>query len=48
MNEVAKSFGWLSKFVAKSNDEQEMLRLIEGAVKKTIAVDNPDLVLSSF
>jgi len=30
MNEVAKSFGWLSNLVAKSNDEQEMLCLIEG------------------
>lgn len=45
MNEVVKSFGWLSKFVAKSNDEQEMLCLIER--QEMIVADNPDLISSS-
>lgn len=42
MNKVAETSGRLSKFVAKSTDEQDTLCLIEGQ-KETIAVDNLEL-----
>lgn len=42
MNKVAETSGRLSKFVAKSTDEQDTLRLIEGQ-KETIAMDNLEL-----
>ena len=47
MNKVAETFGRLSKFVAKSGDEQDTLYLIEGQ-EETIAVDNLELCSISF